>query len=104
MVWLTATRRPLPTLLATLMILVGYVAVDALVLFRHYQIWAAVIAPVSSGLTAWAAVTLYRQLTAERQKRFVQAQLAEYTSPALGGGSPKTRPRPRRCSASRTAT
>lgn len=80
---LTATRGPITALLVTLAIGAAYFLVNFFVLFRVLHLWVALAAPLGAMVVPWAAVTTYRQLTAERQKRFVQAQLAEFTSPAL---------------------
>ncbi len=80
---LTATRGPIVTLLVTLAIMLAYAATNVFALFEGLRFWYLLVAPLAVCLVPWAAVTVYRQLTAERQKRFVQAQLAEFTSPAL---------------------
>ncbi len=80
---LTATRGPIMTLVATLALASAYTAVNFFVLFWGLMWWVVWVAPIAAMLAPWAAVTVYRQLTAERQKRFVQGQLAEFTDPAL---------------------
>lgn len=80
---LTATRGPIVTLLVTLAIMLAYTATNVFALFEGLRFWYLLVAPLAVCLVPWAAVTVHRQLTAERQKRFVQAQLAEFTSPAL---------------------
>src|SRR5262249_55544303 len=80
---LTATRGPITTLMLTLIIMLAYALVNCYVFFAMLRWWIVLVAPLAACLVPWAIVTAYRQLTAERQKRFVQAQLGEFTSPAL---------------------
>lgn len=79
----TATRGPILTLAGVLLLLAAYAALNAFVLFAVFRIWAVMWLPVAAAIVPWAAVTAYRQLTEERQRRLIQNQLAEFTSPAL---------------------
>lgn len=47
------------------------------------DIWAPLAAPETCIFLSWAFVTLYRQLTAEREKRLFAKQLGQYTSPII---------------------
>lgn len=79
----TAFRSPRFALLATILLTAGIFAIGCVVLFQFYDYWY-VLAPFGVLLLfSWAAVTLFRQLTAERDKRLFRAQLSQYTSPAI---------------------
>lgn len=79
----TAVRSPRFALTATLLMVVGVTAIGCVVIFQAYDVWY-VLTPVAIVLLfCWAAVTLFRQLTAERDKRMFRAQLSQYTSPAI---------------------
>lgn len=81
--WWTSVRSPRFALSATIFLVVGVVAFGCFVLFQLYDIWY-VLAPFAIVLMfCWAAVTLFRQLTAERDKRMFRTQLSQYTSPAI---------------------
>jgi len=80
---ITATRGPRVALISTLLIIAAYVGVDSLVLFRRYDVWMPIVPVVFTVFLAWAFVTLFRQLTAERDKRLFRKQLSQYTSPAI---------------------
>jgi class 3 adenylate cyclase/CHASE2 domain-containing sensor protein len=80
---LTATRGPIQTLLLVLGLTAGYAVVNVALLFAWLRMWVVLPAPILTAGAAWAVVTVWRQLTAERQKRYVQSQLAEFTDPAL---------------------
>lgn len=80
---LTATRGPIVTLGVTLATMAGYALLNFYVLFAGLGMWVLIVGPLASIALPWVLVTLYRQLTAERQKRYVQAQLAEFTDPKL---------------------
>ncbi len=80
---LTATRGPITTLFVTLAVMVAYTLLNFFALFADMRLWVVLVAPLATCIVPWAIVTAWRQLTAERQKRHVQSQLAEFTSPAL---------------------
>ncbi len=80
---LTATRGPIMTLFFTLAVMAAYTLLNFFALFADMRLWVVLVAPLATCMVPWAIVTAWRQLTAERQKRHVQAQLAEFTSPAL---------------------
>jgi len=80
---LTATRGPVMTLFVTLGVMVAYTLLNFFALFADMRLWVVLVAPLATCIVPWAIVTAWRQLTAERQKRHVQSQLAEFTSPAL---------------------
>ncbi|HUN81561.1 MAG TPA: CHASE2 domain-containing protein, partial [Phycisphaerae bacterium] len=81
--FLTATRPPRFALLATLGLMLGYLLIACYILFQIYGIWLALAAPLISLFVTWAFVTLFRQLTAEREKRLFAKQLSQYTSPII---------------------
>ncbi len=81
--WWTAVRSPRFALTATLLLVVGVAGVNLLVLFQQLDTWYVLTHFIVTVGACWAAVTLFRQLTAERDKRLFRAQLSQYTSPAI---------------------
>ena len=81
--FLTATRDAKLAFVASGVLLIAYTLFNSLVLFRMYTHWLALVPIVFTGFTTWAIVTLFRQLTAERDKRHFKKQLSQYTSPAI---------------------
>ncbi len=79
----TSTRAPRFALLFALGLMLIYALFNCYVLFMRLDLWVALVAPIFTMFVTWAFVTLYRQLTAEREKRLFAKQLAQYTSPAL---------------------
>lgn len=79
----TATRGPRLALLTTLGLMLAYGLFVCLVLFKLYGVWFALAAPVTTMFITWAFVTLFRQFTAERDKRMFAKQLSQYTSPII---------------------
>ncbi len=79
---LTATRGPRIALLVTLILVSGYVLFNGLGLFQN-GVWFALASVVVTVCFVWAFVTLFRQFTAERDKRLFRKQLSQYTSPAI---------------------
>jgi adenylate cyclase len=69
-------------ILGTLGVLVGWVAA-AWLLFWLAGAWVTVAGPVMAGFLAYASITAYRQLTEERQKRFIRSTFQNYLSPSL---------------------
>jgi len=80
---LTATRGPRFALLAVLAIMSAYGLLNAYGLFQRLGLWVALAGPLLTTGFVWAGVTLFRQLTAERERRFFAKQLSQYTSPAI---------------------
>jgi class 3 adenylate cyclase/CHASE2 domain-containing sensor protein len=80
---ITSTIGPRLALFLILLLIAAYAAVNALVLFRLYDTWLC-FAPIAITIfLTWAFVTLFRQFTAERDKRLFRKQLSQYTSPAI---------------------
>lgn len=79
----TSNRSPRFALTVTILLIVGIFAVGCLVIFKMYDTWYVLTPFVLALLFCWAAVTLFRQLTAERDKRMFRTQLSQYTSPAI---------------------
>lgn len=80
---ITARLGPWRSLLATAALLGAFGLFNALWLFQRCDIWLPLAGPVVSGGVAWAVVTLFRQLTAEKDRRMFARQLSTYTSPAI---------------------
>lgn len=81
--FITSTQAPRLALLSTLGLMLAYAAVNCEVLFKRLDTWAVLAAPEACVFLSWAFVTLFRQLTAERERRFFSKQLAQYTSPVI---------------------
>jgi len=81
--FITATRDPVFALLATLILAGIFAAVNAIGLFQWMGRWSAAVPVLLTLFVVWAFVTLFRQLTAERDKRLFRKQLSQYTSPAI---------------------
>ncbi|HPF41802.1 MAG TPA: CHASE2 domain-containing protein [Phycisphaerae bacterium] len=81
--WWTSARTPRFALSATLLLVAGIVAIGCVLLFELCDYWYVLAPFVIVLLICWASVTLFRQLTAERDKRLFRAQLSQYTSPAI---------------------
>lgn len=81
--WLAATTPAVTSVLIMLALILAYVGVNAGFIYRRYDIFLALIAPVVCMATVWALVTVYRQLTEERQRRRFSRALAQYVSPAV---------------------
>ncbi|MCD4670480.1 MAG: CHASE2 domain-containing protein, partial [Actinomycetia bacterium] len=79
----TALRGPRYALLLTLGLMIAYTAFICYYLFMGLQLWSSLAAPIVTMFVTWAIVTLFRQLTAERDRRFFAKQLSQYTSPAI---------------------
>lgn len=81
--FLTSTQPPRWALTATIGLLAAYLLFNCEVLFKRMDVWAALAAPLVCMFLTWAFVTLFRQLTAERERRLFAKQLGQYTSPAI---------------------
>ena len=79
----TGTRGPRVALLTTLILMAAYTLLNGLQVFKNGHTWLALVAIVFTVFLSWAFVTLFRQLTAERDKRLFRKQLSQYTSPAI---------------------
>ena len=80
---ITAARSPGFALVSTTLLAVLFVAVNILWLFQRQNYAMAGASIVVVMFLCWSAVTLFRQLTAERDKRLFRGQLSQYTSPAI---------------------
>lgn len=80
---ITSTQSPRLSLASTLGLMLAFAAANCELLFKRMDIWAPLAAPETCIFLSWAFVTLYRQLTAEREKRLFAKQLGQYTSPII---------------------
>jgi class 3 adenylate cyclase len=79
-----AARSPVPfTALAAVALAVGYVGVNAKVVFVQGGMWLELVAPLAAMVASLLAVTAYRQLTEERAKRQIRAMFSHALSPTL---------------------
>ena len=79
----TATLAPRAALISTIGLMIAYGALNCEALFRRMDVWVPLAGPEISLFVSWAFVTLYRQLTAERERRLFAKQLGQYTAPAI---------------------
>lgn len=79
----TAFRGPKLALFVVVMVMLAYALLNAYVVFGRWDAWMPLAGPLGAAAATWAAVTLFRQLTAERERRFFAKQLSQYTSPAV---------------------
>ena len=80
---ITATRGPKIALVSSVLLIAAFVLFNGRALFQGLDSWFALVAIVVTIFLAWAFVTLFRQFTAERDKRLFRKQLSQYTSPAI---------------------
>ncbi len=81
--WITAVKGPRIALLTTVAVLVAYTLVNSYLVFMWMRVWLSLAGVLATVVATWAVVTLFRQLTAERERRFFAKQLSQYTSPAV---------------------
>ncbi|MFH1419507.1 MAG: CHASE2 domain-containing protein [Planctomycetota bacterium] len=81
--FVTAVRGPKFALLTALIVILTYTLLNAYVFFLNFDRWIALAGTLVTMAIVWAVVTLFRQLTAERERRFFAKQLGQYTSPAI---------------------
>lgn len=81
--FITSARGPRVALTFTLGLIVVYVLANGYVFFMRLHWWVLVVAPVVTFFVTWAFVTLFRQLTAERDRRLFARELGQYTSPII---------------------
>lgn len=81
--YLSATQAGLRALVITLLLAAAYVAFNAGVVFRVWNVWLTMIAPLAAMLTSFLLITTFRQLTEEREKRKIRGLFAHALSPAL---------------------
>lgn len=81
--FITSRSGPKKALLLTIAILAAYFAMACFLYFQALDRWIVLAGPLIIFATVWAFVTLFRQLTAERERRIFEKQLGQYTSPAI---------------------
>lgn len=79
----TATSAPRVALPATLIVLAAFAWLNAALLFGSRDLFYQLLPAVATGFFAWVGVTLFRQFTAERDRRMFIKQLSQYTAPAI---------------------
>jgi len=79
----TASRGPIVSFLCVVVAIPAVVLLGAAALFWGLGFWVAVVLPLMLMFVAWAFITLYRQLSEERQKRNLAGVLGQYTAPQI---------------------
>jgi len=80
---ITAARNPGFALASTALLATLFAVVNVWWLFRTHDYAMAGLSIIAVMFLCWSVVTLFRQLTAERDKRLFRGQLSQYTSPAI---------------------
>jgi len=80
---ITATRSPGFALAATSLLAALFAVINVWWLFRRHDYAMAGLSIIAVMFLCWSVVTLFRQFTAERDKRLFRGQLSQYTSPAI---------------------
>ena len=78
----TSTRGPLAAAALLVGLLLGYTVVDNLAWMR-WTYWLTSIAPLGAMLLPFSFITVYRQLTEQRQRRQITTIFKQYLSPAM---------------------
>ena len=81
--WVAATMSAVSSVVLMLLLNLVYVGINAGVIYRRYDLFLSLVGPALTMAGVWAAVTVYRQLTEERQRRRFSRALAQYVSPAV---------------------
>jgi len=76
-------RRAGGGLFLMLFFVAGIWLVTLLLAFRSLHVLSSLVAPSTAVVLSWAMVTLYRQVTEGRARRFLASRLGQYTSPSL---------------------
>lgn len=78
----TATRGPIESAIVLVAAIVGYAFVDASV-WKGWDYWIVSATPVATMLLVFTVITVYRQLTEQRQRRQITSTFKQYLSPAM---------------------
>ncbi len=78
----TATRGPIESAIVLVAAIVGYAFVDASV-WKGWDYWIVAATPVATMLLVFTVITVYRQLTEQRQRRQITSTFKQYLSPAM---------------------
>ncbi|MDR1211090.1 MAG: adenylate/guanylate cyclase domain-containing protein, partial [Spirochaetaceae bacterium] len=80
---LASNRIPLPATVAASAALLVAEAAACFVSYEFLGLWIPMAAPLSGGLLAFLAGTLYNYATEGKQKRFIKSAFSQYLSPAV---------------------
>jgi class 3 adenylate cyclase len=80
--WIAASVPAITSAAVWVLASAAYAAINVLI-YRQSDMFLALVAPLAAMLGAWGAVTAYRQLTEERERRRFSKALAQYVSPAV---------------------
>ncbi len=82
MAMVTATRGPIESAIVLAAGIVGYAFIDASV-WKGWDYWIVAATPFVAMLMVFTVVTVYRQLTEQRQRRQITSTFKQYLSPAM---------------------
>jgi class 3 adenylate cyclase len=68
---------------AVLALVAGYIVINSYVLFAWQGVWVALVSPASAGFLGFVFVTVYRELTEEREKRRIRSMFSHTLSEAM---------------------
>jgi len=78
----TSTRGPLAATALLVALVLGFTLADHLA-WVAWTYWLTSIAPVAAMLASFTSITVYRQLTEQRQRRQITGIFKQYLSPAM---------------------
>ncbi|MBU0639423.1 MAG: CHASE2 domain-containing protein [Planctomycetes bacterium] len=76
-------RRPRQAMLVTLALIVVYVGLAGGLAFQRWTYWIALTPAVGTMLASYAAITIYRHMFVEKERRQLTTALGQYTSSTL---------------------
>ena len=78
----TASRGPIESVILLLTAIIGYLFVAAGV-WNGWTYWVVITSPIAAMLLVFTVITVYRQLTEQRQRRQITSTFKQYLSPAM---------------------
>jgi len=79
---IASTRGPIESSILLVVAVIGYAMAD-LSVWAGWTYWMVTAAPIGSMLLVFAVITVYRQLTEQRQRRVITSTFKQYVSPAM---------------------
>ncbi len=78
----TASRGPIESAIVLLTAIIGFAFIDAGV-WKGWTYWTVTASPIAAMLLVFTVITVYRQLTEQRQRRQITSTFKQYLSPAM---------------------